>query len=422
MRNIILFVCVSFILSGLLFADDVQVVTINGSINPASMQYVVDGIDRAEKSGDILIIQLDTPGGLLSSTREMVKKMLPAEIPIIVYVYPSGSRAGSAGVFITLAGHIAVMAPGTNIGAAHPVSMGGEVDSTMNKKITNDAVAFVRSIAEQRGRNPEWAEAAVRESASITDQDAIEKGIIDFIAKDVRDILEQIDGDTVKLADSEHIFSTENAEITYYDMNWREELLNKISDPNIAYILMMLGFYGLLFELYNPGAIFPGVLGGICLILAFFAMQALPVNWAGILLIILALILFLLEIKIVSHGVLSIGGGVALILGSVMLFKGGADLPSLAVKVSWSVIMTIVLVTILFFMVVITFGIRAQKRKPDYGREALMDKPATVMETLDPEGMVRVEGELWTAYSDEKHEKGEVLKVIGIEGMKLKVG
>lgn len=421
MRNIFLIIT-SFLLVGSLFAANVQVITINGSINPASMQYVADAVDRAENAGDILIIELDTPGGLMSSTREMVKKILPAKIPVIVYVSPSGARAGSAGVFITLAGHIAVMAPGTNIGAAHPVNMGGEMDSTMNKKVTNDAVAFVRSIAEQRGRNPEWAEAAVRESVSITENDALKDGIIDLIAKDIHDLLEQIDGDTIKVSDEEYVISTEDAEITYHEMSWREELLNKISDPNIAYILMMLGFYGLLFELYNPGAIFPGVLGGICLILAFFAMQTLPVNWAGILLIILAIILFLLEIKIISHGILTIGGAVALILGSVMLFKGGGDLPSLAIKVSWSVIFSVVGVTILFFVVVITFGIRAQKRIPDYGREALIGKPAEVVETLDLRGMVRVEGELWVAYSDEKHEKGEILKIISVEGMKLKVG
>ena len=403
------------------FAAEVHIITIDGSINPVSAKFLEDAVARAEDSADLLIIQMDTPGGLLASTRWMVREMLPAKVPIVVYVAPSGARAGSAGVFITLASHIAAMAPGTNIGAAHPVSLGEGMDSTMSKKATNDAVAFARSIAAQRGRDQEWAEAAVRESVSITDEDALEKGIIDVIAKNIDDLLEQINGRTVKLQDGEVTLDLEEYELHVFEMSWREHFLNKLSDPNIAYILMMLGFYGLLFELYNPGSIFPGIIGGICLILAFFAMQTLPVNYAGLLLIIFAIILFILEVKVVSYGMLTIGGVVSLLLGSIMLFKGG-PLPTAAIKVSWSVLIPVVAATTLFFLVVITFGIKAQKRRPDYGREAIIGKEALVIQALKPEGMVRVEGELWRAFADENYDKGEKLTVISMEGMNLKVG
>ena len=402
-------------------AADVHIITIDGSINPVSAKFLEDAIARAEQAVDIPIVQMDTPGGLLASTRWMVQEMLPAEVPIVVYVSPSGARAGSAGVFITLASHIAAMAPGTNIGAAHPVSMGEGMDSTMVKKVTNDAVAFARSIAAQRNRDQDWAEAAVRESVSITDEDALEKGIIDVIAKDIDDLLKQINGRTVKLQEGEVVLNTEEYTLHHFQMSWRERFLNKLSDPNIAYILLMIGFYGLLFELYNPGSIFPGVIGGICLILAFFAMQTLPVNYAGLLLIIFAIVLFLLEIKVTSYGMLTIGGVVSLLLGSIMLFKAGA-LPSATIRVSWSVLLPIVGATILFFLIVITLGVRAQRRKPDYGEEAIMGKEALVIQELNPEGMVRVEGELWRASADEKHTAGETLFVLDREGMRLKVG
>ncbi len=410
------------LLSTLSFASEVHRIVIQGSINPVTAKFLENAVERAEKRGaTALIIQLDTPGGLLSSTRWMVKRMLPAEVPIVVYIAPSGARAGSAGVFITLASHIAAMAPGTNIGAAHPVTMGGQMDSTMNKKATNDAVAFARSIAEERGRDLDWAEAAVRESASITAEDALQKGIIDCIARNMEELLEKINGSEVKLGEEERTLKLDDYEIITFEMSWRERMLDKISDPNIAYVLMMLGFYGLLFELYNPGAILPGIIGGICLILAFFAMQTLPVNIAGILLIVFALILFLLEIKVQSYGMLTIGGAVSLILGSIMLYKGG-ELPSLSVKVSWDVLVPVVIVTVGFFLFVIGFGIKAQRRRPNYGREAIIGKEALVVKELSPEGLVRVEGEIWRSFADENHPVGEKLIVIGIKGMQLKVG
>ncbi len=362
---------------------------------------------------------MDTPGGLMTSMRKMVKEMLSAEVPIAVYVSPSGARAGSAGVFITLAAHIAVMAPGTNIGAAHPVNMGGQMDSTMNKKVTNDAVAFARSIAAQRGRNEDWAEAAVRESASITANDALEKSVIDIIASDYDELIDKINGRKVQLPDEEVTLQLDDYSITFYDMDWRQRILNTISDPNIAYILLMLGMYGLLFELYNPGAIFPGVIGGICLILALFAMHTLPVNYAGLLLIILAVILFILEIKIVSYGGLTLGGIISLLLGSIMLYKG-VSIPE--VRVSWSVLIPTVAATSLFFIIAIGFGAKAQIRKPTYGRESLIGREAKVVKELKPEGLVKISGELWRAVGDAEYEKGETLIVKDVKDMQLVVG
>ena len=407
----------------LVIGGEVHVITIEGSINPVTAKFVEDAVERAEKAdATALVIKMDTPGGLLASTRWMVKRMLPAEIPIIVYIAPSGARAGSAGVFVTLASHVAVMAPGTNIGAAHPVTMGGSMDSTMNKKATNDAAAFARSIAEERGRDLEWAEAAVRESESITAEDALEKGIVDFIARDLDEALEKINGMVVKLGDDEVTIELDEYEIVEFQMSWREKMLDKISDPNIAYILLMLGFYGILFELYNPGAVLPGIIGGICLILAFFAMQTLPVNAAGLLLIVFAIILFLLEIKVQSYGMLTIGGVVSLILGSIMLFRGGGEFPTMAVQVSMSVLIPVVGFTVLFFLFVIGFGIKAQGRRPDYGREAMAGKEALVVKALTPDGLVRVEGEIWRATADGNHEIGEKLVVLEKTGMMLKVG
>jgi membrane-bound serine protease (ClpP class) len=406
---------------GLAQSTEIHKITIDGSINPVSAKFLENAIVRAEKSADLLLVQLDTPGGLLESTRSMVKKMLPAEVPIVVYIAPSGARAGSAGVFITLASHIAVMAPGTNIGAAHPVSLGEAIDSIMNKKATNDAVAFARSIAAERKRNQEWAESAVRESAAIPVNEAVQKGIVDFVAKDIPDLLAQLEGRKVMLPGGEITLSTKEYHITEFKMSTRERILNKLSDPNIAYILMMLGMYGLIFELYNPGSILPGIVGGICLIIAFFALQTLPVNAAGLLLIIFAIILFLLEIKVVSHGMLTIGGVVSLLLGSLMLFKGD-PFSGYEIRVSWEVIIPVVVVTVLFFLIAIAYSIKAQKRRPDYGREALIGMEAMVVEELKPEGLVRVEGELWRAVADNPHSVGERLKVVEIHGMQLKVG
>jgi len=409
------------------FADNfVYVIKVEGTINPATAEYISSSIKKATEEGaECLVIELDTPGGLLESTRSIVKSILSAEIPVVVFVYPSGARAGSAGVFITLSAHIAVMAPGTNIGAAHPVGIGGMGDTSkvMEQKITNDAAAFVRTIAEKRNRNVKWAERAVRESISSTETEALKDSVIDLIAKDLKDLLDKIDGRKVKINSEEKILRTKDAKVKFAEMNWREKLLALISDPNIAYILLLLGIYGILFELYNPGAIFPGVIGAICLILAFYSLQALPINYAGLALIVLGIILLLLEIKIVSHGLLTIGGAISLLLGSIMLINSPFEL----MQISLTVIITAVALTVLFFLFAIGMALKAQRRKPTTGKEALVGERGIALTKFKPAsngwatGQVRVHGEIWKAISQDAINPNEEIVVRGVEGLTLKV-
>src|SRR3972149_209306 len=292
---------------------EVLVITLSGVINPVASEYIGKSIKIAnEKKVEVLVIELDTPGGLDTSMRNIVKDIIGSEVPVVVYVSPSGSRAASAGVFITLAAHIAAMAPGTNIGAAHPVGIGEKMDKVMAEKATNDAAAYIKSLAERNGRNAKWAADAVRKSISATEEEALKEGVIDLVSKDLNSLLSDIDGKKVRTVMGEKGLNTAKANIIREGMGLRHRILDLISDPNVAYILMLLGFYGLFFELTNPGAIFPGVLGGICLILAFYAFQTLPVNYAGLLLILLAIILFILESQIISNGVLAIGGVIAM--------------------------------------------------------------------------------------------------------------
>ena len=404
-------------------AATVKMIEVDGVIHPASSRFIQKAIDEAnEDHAEALLIQLDTPGGLMESMRDIIKAMLASDVPVIVYVAPSGSRAGSAGVFITLAAHIAAMAPGTNIGAAHPVTMGmgQQEDSTgvMEDKILNDAVAYIRSIAERRGRNADWAESAVRESASITETEALQKNVIDIIAPSMDSLLVMLDGKEVELPLGKRKLSLRDAEIEEIPMTWRDRFLDVISDPNIAYVLMLLGIYGLFFELYNPGTIVPGVIGGICLILAFFAFQTLPINIAGLLLILLAIVLFLLEIKVTSYGILAIGGTISLILGSVMLIE--SPIPGL--RISWGVILPGVIGTVLFFLVAITLSVRAQRRQPTTGYEGMIGEIGSVVEDLAPKGRVKVHGEIWYAKaSSGTIPAGTEVKVIKVEKMLLTV-
>ncbi len=303
----LLFLTILFFVTGFAGAQSVVSININGSINPASAAFISRAINKAaNQKAECIIIHLNTPGGLLKSTRVIVTDILQSQVPVVVYVSPGGAHAGSAGVFITMAAHIAVMSPGTNIGAAHPVSMQGGTDTIMNEKSTNDAAAFIRTIAEKRKRNLEWAEEAVRKSVSITEEEALQKNVIDIIAHNDEDVLTQIDGKTIEVSTGTKTLNTKNASVELLEMGLLDKFLNMISDPNVAYILMMLGFYGMLFELYSPGTIFPGIVGGICLILAFYTMHTLPINYAGLALIIFGIILFLLEVKITSHGMLAI--------------------------------------------------------------------------------------------------------------------
>jgi membrane-bound serine protease (ClpP class) len=398
---------------------DVMVITLNGVINPVASEYIGKSIKIAnEKKVEALVIELDTPGGLDTSMRKIVKDIISSEVPVVVYVSPSGSRAASAGVFITLSAHIAAMAPGTNIGAAHPVGLGEKMDKVMAEKATNDAAAYIRSLAERNGRNAKWAEDAVRKSISATEEEALKKGVIDLVSKDLNSLLSDIDGKKVKTVMGEKILKTANANVIREEMGFRQKILNLISDPNVAYILMLLGFYGLFFELTNPGSIFPGVMGGICLILAFYAFQTLPVNYAGLLLIILAIILFVLEIKIVSHGVLTIGGIISMVIGSIMLFES----PAPFMKLSLYVILPAVVITTLFFTLIIGLAVKAHRRKPVTGPEGLLGAEGVASTDITKDGgMVLLHGERWAAYSDEPISKNEKVKVEAVSRLRVKV-
>jgi membrane-bound serine protease (ClpP class) len=394
---------------------------IDGTINPVTADFIHNGIEKASKqNAECLIIHLNTPGGLLKSTRVIVSDILESTVPVVVYVSPGGAHAGSAGVFITLAAHIAAMAPGTNIGAAHPVTMQGQMDTTMNEKVTNDAAAFIKTIAEKRNRNMVWAERAVRRSYSYTETEALEDTAIDLIAKNEQELLRMIDGKTVELISGEKTLHTATAKVVEYKMTTWEKLLDLLSDPNIAYILLLMGLYGILFELYNPGAILPGIVGVIAIILAFYSMHSLPINYAGLALIIFGVILFLLEIKIVSHGLLAIGGIVSLLLGSMMLVKSGSSLEF--VRISRTVIITATAVSALFFLFVVGFGLKAQKRKIVTGVQGLSGAIAEVTETLSPAGTVMVQGEIWNAESLAGNiNKGEKVRIKEMKNLKLYV-
>jgi len=398
-----------------------MVLSVDGTINPSSAEYISSGIKRAyERNAECLIIKLNTPGGLLKSTRIIVTSLLDSKIPVAVFVYPGGAQAASAGVFITLAANIAAMAPGTNIGAAHPVTLQGEQDSIMNEKATNDAAAFIRTISEKRARNIRWAEDAVRKSLSITETEALKENVIDTIAISVEDLLEKIDGKEISLPSGKKVLDTKNTEVINVEMSFKQKILDLLSDPNIAYIFLMIGIYGILFELYNPGAIFPGVIGGISLIVAFYSMHTLPVNYAGLALIIFAVILFIAEIKVISHGILTIGGIISLILGSIMLINTETSLE--VIKISWQVILVIVVLTAAFFIFAIGFGIKAQSRKPTTGTEGIIGEIGEAFSDLEPEGQVRIHGELWNAESlDGTVSKGTKVKVTQISNLKLMV-
>lgn len=395
-------------------------IEVDGIINPATARFITESIDQAARMGaQCLIIKLDTPGGLMDSMRLIVKKELASTIPIIVYVAPSGARAASAGVFITLAAHIAAMAPGTHIGAAHPVTLGeGKESKTMMEKIVNDTVSSIKSIAKTRGRNVEWAEKAVTKSVSITDEEALKLNVIDLISPDLQDLLTKVDGKVVKLEGGlTRTLQTKGIQPRSVRMSWRYKILDIISNPTIAYILLMLGIYGVFFELSNPGAILPGVVGGIFLILAFFALQMLPINFAGLALILFAVILFIAEIKVVSHGLLAIGGVVSLFLGSLMLIES----PTEYMRISLGVIIPAVVVSAAFFVFAVTMAIRARLKKPTTGREGLVGEIGIAETDLAPEGKVHVHGEYWNALSDTPIEKGSRVMVIGTINLKLKV-
>lgn len=396
----------------------VYLITIDAPITPVVAEYITKSIDKATKqNAEALLIQLNTPGGLVDSTNHIVMKIMSSSIPVVVYVAPSGGRAASAGVFITLSAHIAAMAPTTHIGAASPVQMEGKMDETMAKKVTNDLAAMIRGIAEKRGRNAKWAEDAVRKSVSITETEALKNNVIDLIAPDIDTLVKQIDGRTVDVVIGTRTLKTAGATVKELPMGFRYKLLGIISNPNIAYILMILGFYGLYFELSNPGAIFPGVAGAICLILAFYALQTLPINYAGLMLIILAIGLFIAEAFITSHGVLGVGGAVAMLFGSLMLI----DSPEPSLQISWAVILPVVAASALLFIVTVTVAVRAHRSRVDTGKEGLIGKEAEAKTDIGADGQVFLRGEYWNARSDEPIAKGEKVMVVAVDGLRLKV-
>ncbi|KFZ44732.1 serine protease, partial [Smithella sp. D17] len=384
-----------------------------------SYSFIILIADAKKDNAEGLIILLDTPGGMDTAMRDIAKSILNAPLPVIVFVSPPGARAASAGVIITEAAHIAAMAPGTNIGAAHPVAIGlgggKDMDKTMSAKVENDAAAYARSIAKSRGRSEEWAEKAVRKSESITAEEALKLNVIDFVAPDIGKLLVAIDQKEVNLAKGKKKISTKNAVINNKKMGTRQGILAAISDPNISYILLLVGLAGLYFELSTPGAILPGVIGGISLLLAFFGLSTLPVNYTGILLIIFGVILFIAEIKVMSHGMLTVGGIISLIMGSLLLF----DTTEPALRLSFQVLVPAVLVASGFFIVVIVLAIKAQLRKHFSGSEAMVGAEAEVMKDIDEEGEVFLMGEYWKATSKEPVKKGSKVRVIKVEGLRL---
>jgi len=397
---------------------------VDSIIHPASAEYMIETIARADAEGaDLIVFTLRTPGGLVESTREIVSKMIASRTPIAVFVGPSGARAASAGFIIVLAADIAAMAPGTHIGAAHPVAGGGQpMDEVMSKKAASDVAAYVRTIAAKRGRNVMLAEQAVNESRAFTDGEALgaTPPLIDLVASSPADLLQQLNGRTITRFDGRTtVLHTAGARVVAVEMNWRQRILGAIAHPDIAYILMSLGTVGLMIELWSPGAVLPGVVGGLSLLLAFFAFQVLPVNYTGVLLILFGLGLFILEVKLPSFGLLTVGGLISLLFGSMMLMD--SSLPELQISLQVIVPVTLALAGLMFFLV--RLGVAAQKKRPETGDAGMIDSIGEAVTPIGPgsEGQVRTHGELWLATANEPIAEGERVRVTGINGLVLTV-
>ena len=400
----------------------VTVLQVKGTVNPVLAEYVNDGINQAEKSGaKACIIEIDTPGGLDSAMRDICQSIINSKVPVVVYVYPPGARAASAGVFIAMSAPVAAMAPDTAIGAAHPVSIGegGEqqMSAEMTEKVVNDAAAYIRGLAESNGRNADWAEKAVRESVSITAEEALNLNVADVVAPSLEDLLKQIDGRSIKKLDGTTVqLETLEAEVQVYKMSWIMDFLYSISEPTIAYILLSVGSLGIMAEIFNPGLIFPGIIGAICLLMAFYALGVLSVNWTGVLLIVLAFGLFVAEFFTPGFGLLFGGGVVSFIIGSLILFKGGSPV----YQINGWVIAIIVIIIGGFVAFAATRVVKSYRKQATTGREELIGKVALVKEKLIPEGMVLYMGELWEARSESGDiETGEEVAILKVEGLKL---
>jgi membrane-bound serine protease (ClpP class) len=401
------------------FSADVYEITVQGVISPPISAFIEDSLKKAaDARAGALLILLDTPGGLDTAMREIVKAMMDAPIPTIVYVYPSGARAASAGTIILIAAQVAAMAPGTNVGAAHPVNVGsGKMDKEMMAKVVQDAQAYARSLAAKRGRNVEWAAKAVRESVSVTAGEALKAHVIDVMADSVDDLLSKVNGRVVEVGTKTVELQTKGARVVNVEMPFKYRFLSYISDPSIAYLLMMIGFYGILFEIYSPGTIFPGVLGGISLILALYAFQTIPISYAGLSLIILGVIFFVVELKVASHGLLGIAGVISIVIGSVML----VDLPQSWLSISWLSIATVAVASMIFFLGVLSYAVKAQMSKVRTGREGMIGEVGVARSDIAPSGKVFLHGELWDALAEDPVEAGERVVVIAVEGMTVKV-
>ena len=420
-KSSFLFLVFLWFASPVFAANQIVVVKISGAINPAVAEFVSHEIHQANKEKQALIVlNMDTPGGLDTSMRHIIKKIQSSHVPVASYVSPSGSRAASAGTFITIASHIAAMAPGTNIGAAHPVNMMGgnnEQESTMDKKVVNDAAAYIRSLAELRNRNSHWAELAVVKSVSISAEEAKRLNVIDLIAGNVKALTLAIDGREIQTASGPMILKTGRLEIVYHEMSPRLKMLDIISNPNVAYVLMMIGVVGLYFEMSNPGLVFPGVIGAVSMVLAFYAMQTLPIDYAGLLLVLLGALFFIAEIGVMSYGLLSIAGVVSIFLGSTMLID--SDDP--AMQISQSILYPTLGLTIVFSIGIIVFATQTRNLKMQGGAEGMLGETGIVKENLNPHGRVLVHGELWEAECEGEIMEGEHVIVESVEGLKVRV-
>lgn len=391
---------------------------IKSAIHPVAAEMVADAVAEADQArAAALVIELDTPGGLVSSTREISTAILGARTPVVVYVSPSGAQAASAGFFILMSADVAAMAPSTNTGAAHPISSEGEIEGIPGKKAEEDAAANIRTLAARMGRNVELAEKAVVESDSYTESEALDGKLIEVVAPSLPKLLEALDGREIKKGDRTVKLATAGAQVVEVETSAWRRALGVLADPNIAYIFLTLGFLGLYFELMNPGAVLPGVLGGIFLLLAFFGLSVLPVNYAGLALILLAIVLFIAEVKITSYGMLTVAGVISLVLGSLMLFKTAEP----ALRVSISLIVTLALASLLVVGFLLTFALRARLRPVTTGREGLVGLSGTARSALAPQGKVLVFGEIWDAVAEDPVSSGEEVEVVRVDNMTLVV-
>lgn len=399
----------------------ILVAPVVGSINPGVAEFVVDCIRKAEKEqAEALILQLDTPGGLDASMRKINQAIANSRVPVVVYVSPKGARAASAGVFITIAAHVAAMAPGTNIGAAHPVAVGlGKPDKVMSEKVLNDMAAYGRALALERGRNADWVEKAVRKSVSIDAAEALRLKVIDLVAENLGDLVAALHNRTVKTAAGPRTLKTTGVPLREIPEGLGTRILKHIADPNIAFILMLIGLAGLYFELAHPGTILPGVVGAMSLLLAFYAFQTLPVNFIGVLLILLAFIFFILEIYVTSFGLLTLAGLISLALGGMMLFRGGETEGGMAV--AWNVLIPSLAAITLFFLGISALVVKSQMRRSLTGSAGLVGERGVAYTDLSPQGRVFVHGEYWQAVSDTPVAKGEPVEVVEVTGLTLKV-